>query len=91
MHAVIGEQRRRLNVSDGVGQLASSMRVLSLHGLKVRDGRANECLQVSNVLVILMVMTNMRMSMVGHNDAVIAMLGVMNVYSMRHNSGLSRV
>jgi hypothetical protein len=91
MNTVVGEQRGRLDMSDGVSQLTSGMRVLMLHRLKVRDGRADESLQMSDVLMILMVMTNMRMSMVTHDDGVVAMLGMMSRYRMRHNSGLSEL
>jgi hypothetical protein len=85
MDAVVSEQRGGLNVSDGVAQLTSSMGMRGLQMLKVRDRRADESLQMGYVLMILMVMANMRMSMVAHGDFVIAMLGMMNMNFMRHN------
>jgi hypothetical protein len=85
MNAVVGEQRSGLDVSDGMGQLTSSMRVMFLHGYQVCDGRANEGLQVGHVVVVLMMMADKLVSMIGHGDCVGPMLGVMNVDSMRHD------
>jgi hypothetical protein len=91
VNAVVGEQRSGLDMSDGVGQLTNSMRVVFLHGFQVGDGRANEGLQMGHVRMILVVMTYVSVSMVGHGDRVVAMLGMMNVDGMRHNFCLVRV
>lgn len=69
---------------DRVLKLGVSMRMRSLQVLKMRDGRADERLQMSDVHMIFMVMADMRMSMIRHLNGMVAMKRMIDMNFVRH-------
>ena len=91
VNAVIGMQRGSLGMVDRIIKLGVSMRMMLLHLFEMGDGCANQRLQMSDVDMIFMVMANMLMGMIGHDDGMVTMLGMMSDYGMRHDSLVFRV